>query len=487
MLYENILETIGDTPVIKLQRMAPGGVNVYVKLESFNPSGSVKDRMAKAVIEDAERRGELRPGQTIVEATSGNTGIGLAMVCAQKGYPLVIVMAESFSVERRKLMRFLGAKVVLTPASEKGTGMVKKAEELAREHGWWQPKQFENPVNSQIHEQTTAAEILRDFKEIGLDYFVAGFGTSGTLSGVARVLKAESPDTRIVACEPDNSPVLANAQLQPRDEQGKAVGSHPLFRPHLMQGWSPDFLPPLIEPAVADGLIDQVMGINGDTALMVTRMLAQKEGIFVGISSGAALSGALALAEKAPAGSNILCLLADTGERYLSTPLFAEIQAEMDAAEQAISTSTAGYRFDSKTLPPAAPTAAVPDPQIRTLVQEEISNNEVVIFALEWCEFCWSVRKLFDKLGIVYRLLDLDSVAYQQNNLGGEIRKVLIADYAIPTLPVVLIKGQLLGGCSETFDAFSTGQLSSMLERPLKEVEESFNPYSLLPAWLHSR
>jgi cysteine synthase len=487
VLYQNILDTIGDTPVIKLQRMAPAGVNLYVKLESFNPSGSVKDRMARAVIEHAEKTGELKPGQTIVEATSGNTGIGLAMVCAQKGYPLVIVMAESFSVERRKLMRFFGAKVVLTPAAEKGTGMVKKAEELAREHGWWQPKQFENPVNSQIHEQTTAVEILNDFRELGLDYLVAGFGTSGTLSGVSRVLKAESPATRIVACEPDNSPVLANAQLQPRDEQGKALGSHPLFRPHLMQGWAPDFVPPLIEPAIADGLIDQIVGVNGEVALETTKLLAQKEGILVGVTSGAALAAALEVAEKASPDSTILCMLADTGERYLSTPLFAHIQADMDASESAISMSTANYRFDRTAKAPVAMTPVIPDPAIQDRVQSEISANEVVMYALEWCEFCWSVRKLFEKLGVEYCSVDLDSVTYQQGNLGGEIRKVLTADFGIATLPVVFIKGQLIGGCSETFDAYKNGQLASLLTRPLADLEEGFDPYSLLPDWLHSR
>lgn len=487
MLYQNILETIGNTPVIKLQRMAPAGVNLYVKLESFNPSGSVKDRMAKAVIEHAEKSGELKPGQTIVEATSGNTGIGLAMVCAQKGYPLVIVMAESFSVERRKLMRFFGAKVVLTPAAEKGTGMLKKAEELAREHGWWQPKQFENPVNSLIHEQTTAVEILHDFKDMPLDYFVAGFGTSGTLSGVSRVLKAESPGTRIVACEPDNSPVLANAQLQPRDEQGKALGSHPLFRPHLMQGWAPDFVPPLIEPAIADDLIDQIVGVNGEVALETTKILAQKEGLLVGMTSGAALAAALELAEEAAPGSNILCMLADTGERYLSTPLFAHIQADMDDDESAISTSTPNYRFDNTASAPASAIPVVPDAVIQDRVNTEIRANEVVMYALEWCEFCWSVRKLFDKAGIHFRSVDLDSVPYQQGNLGGEIRKVLTADFGIATLPVVFVKGQLVGGCSETFDAFTSGKLASLLERPLNDMEAGFEPHSLLPGWLHSR
>lgn len=241
--YDNILQTIGNTPIIRINKFAPDHVNLFVKMEAFNPMGSVKDRLALGVVEDAERRGDLKPGQTVVEATSGNTGIGLAMVCAQKGYPLVIVMAESFSVERRKLMRFLGAKVVLTPASEKGSGMVAKASELARQHGWWQPRQFENPANADTHARTTAVEILQAFDDLPLDYWVTGFGTSGTLAGVSRVLKQKSPRTQIIVCEPDNSAILSSGIAQARNDDGSAASSHPSFRPHVMQGWSPDFIP----------------------------------------------------------------------------------------------------------------------------------------------------------------------------------------------------------------------------------------------------
>jgi len=323
--YGNILETIGRTPTVRINKLAPAGVNLYVKIEAFNPMGSVKDRLALGVIEDAERTAKLKPGQTVIEATSGNTGIGLAMVCAHKGYPLVVTMAENFSVERRKLMRFLGAKVVLTPAAEKGTGMLAKAVELAETHGWFLCRQFENEANPDIHTRTTAEEILADFADTHLDYWVTGFGTGGTLKGVARVLKRRSPRTQIVVCEPDNSQMLGSGIAQARTPDGSPAGSHPLFRPHLMQGWSPDFIPKLTEDAVAAKLIDRIVPINGGEALKLARELAQKEGIFVGTSSGATFSGALTVCKDAAAGANVLCMLPDTGERYLSTPLFADL------------------------------------------------------------------------------------------------------------------------------------------------------------------
>ncbi|HKJ51412.1 MAG TPA: PLP-dependent cysteine synthase family protein, partial [Gammaproteobacteria bacterium] len=245
-IYDSILETIGNTPVVRINNLGPKHVNLYAKVESFNPLGSVKDRLALGVIEDAERRGELKPGQTVIEATSGNTGIGLAMVCAQKGYPLVVIMAENFSVERRRMMRFLGAKVVLTPAAEMGTGMIAKAKELAEAHGWWLPRQFANPANAEMHMRTTAVEILDDFAEIGLDFWITGFGTGGTLNGVSRVLREKSPNTRIMVCEPDNSQILASGIAQERNADGTDK-THPNFRPHLMQGWGPNFIPELIE------------------------------------------------------------------------------------------------------------------------------------------------------------------------------------------------------------------------------------------------
>jgi len=335
-LYNNILETIGHTPVVKINRLAPAHVNLYAKIEAFNPLGSVKDRLALGVIEAAEQSGALKPGQTVIEATSGNTGIGLAMVCAAKGYPLVVVMAESFSIERRRLMRFLGAKVVLTPAALRATGMVNKTVELAEAHGWYYTRQFENEANPDMHSRTTAREIVDDFAGTKLDYWVTGFGTGGTLKGVARVLAAEMPDTRIVVCEPADAPMLTSGEGQPRHADGSPAAGHPAWKPHPMQGWSPDFVPKLTSDAVEAHYIDQILTIAGPDALAGSRNLAAKEGIFVGITAGATFSGALKVAESAPAGSNILCMLPDTGERYLSTPLFADVPVDMTEEEQAI-------------------------------------------------------------------------------------------------------------------------------------------------------
>src|SRR5689334_17631931 len=334
--FESILETVGRTPVVRITKLAPPHVRLYVKLESFNPMGSIKDRLALGVIEDAERRGALRPGQTVVEATSGNTGIGLAMVCAVKGYPLVVTMAENFSVERRKLMRFLGAKVVITPAALKGSGMLAKAVELADAHGWFLCRQFENEANADMHSRTTAPEILEAFAGERLDYFVTGFGTGGTLKGVARVLRKQSPQTQVIVCEPDNSQTLGSGIRQARAPDGSPRGSHPNFRPHLMQGWSPDFIPKLTEDAVAQQLIDRVIPVNGAQALQLSQELARQEGIFVGITAGATLAGALQVCAEAAPGATVLCMLPDTGERYLTTPLFAEIPAEMTPEEIAL-------------------------------------------------------------------------------------------------------------------------------------------------------
>jgi cysteine synthase len=341
--FQNILETIGHTPVVRINRLAPAGVDLFVKIEAFNPLGSVKDRLALGVIEAAERAGQLNPGQTVIEATSGNTGIGLAMVCAQKGYPLVLTMAESFSVERRKLMRFLGAKVVLTPAAERGTGMVAKAFELAAAHGWFLTRQFENEANPDMHSRTTAREIIDDFAGGPLDYWVTGYGTGGTLKGVSRVLKKERPQTRIVVCEPEDAQLLASGQPQARKPDGSAAAGHPSFKPHPMQGWTPDFIPKLTGDAVDLGLIDRILPIGNAEAMRCSADLARKEGIFVGITAGATFAGALKIAAEAP-GATILCMLPDTGERYLSTPLFADIAADMTEEEIAISRSTPGYQ-----------------------------------------------------------------------------------------------------------------------------------------------
>ena len=309
-LYDSILDTVGNTPIVRLQRLAPPQVSVYVKVESFNPGGSVKDRLALAIILDAEARGLLKPGDTIVEATSGNTGVALAMVAAARGYKFVATMVETFSVERRKLMRAYGAKVILTPAAERGSGMVRKAAELAEQHGWFLASQFANPANPAYHRNTTAAEILRDFAGKRLDYFVSGWGTGGTLTGVGEVLKVARPQTRIIATEP------AGAALLKGDD----------WKPHKIQGWTPDFVPDVLNRDV----VDELVSVEDDRAIATARRLAAEEGIFVGISAGATVASALDVAARAEPGSVILAMLPDTGERYFSTPLFADVNEGSD-------------------------------------------------------------------------------------------------------------------------------------------------------------
>jgi cysteine synthase A len=496
--HASILGTVGRTPVVKINKLAPKHVELYVKVEAFNPMGSVKDRLALGVIEDAERKGELRPGQTVIEATSGNTGIGLAMVCAVKGYPLVVTMAENFSVERRKLMRFLGAKVVLTPAALKGSGMLAKAVELAQTHDWFLCRQFENEANADMHSRTTAPEILADFAGDRLDYFVTGYGTGGTLKGVGRVLRKESPQTKVIVCEPDNSQVLGSRIPQARAADGSPAGSHPNFRPHLMQGWSPDFIPKLTEDAISMELVDQIVPINGNDALRMARELAQKEGIFVGITAGATFAGALKICETAPPGTKVLCMLPDTGERYLTTPLFADIPADMTEDEISISRSTPNYRFDVTAPAPApAPAAAsAPAPQpvaadAQAFVNKVINDpaQPVVMFALEWCEFCWAVRKMFGRYKIPYRSIDLDSVEYQKDNLGGKIRAALTTRTSVATIPQIFVGGEFLGGSTDLFNAWKQGRVQSLLSNARVEYDKSVtaDPYSFLPTWLHPR
>ena len=339
--FANILETVGNTPVVKVGKLAPAGVELYVKIEAFNPLGSVKDRLALGVIEDAERRGTLKPGQTVIEATSGNTGIGLAMVCAAKGYPLVVTMADSFSVERRKLMRFLGAKVILTPAAERGTGMVKKAVALAKQNGWFLTRQFENEANADFHSRTTAREIINDFAGERLDYFVTGFGTGGTLKGVARVLDKERPETKIIVAEPAEAPMLTSGTEQQRNADGSPAAGHPAWNPHPIQGWSPDFIPKLTGDAIAAKYVDRIITIPAPEAVQWSKKLAAQEGIFVGVSAGGTFGAAMKVCADAPNGSTVLAMLPDTGERYLSTGLFADIPADMTEEEQAIAKSIA--------------------------------------------------------------------------------------------------------------------------------------------------
>ncbi|MBL8225721.1 MAG: cysteine synthase A [Chromatiales bacterium] len=312
MIYDSILDTIGETPVVRLNRIAPAHVEMYVKVEAFNPGGSVKDRLAFAIINDAERRGTLKPGQTVVEATSGNTGIALAMVCAARGYPFVATMVETFSIERRKIMRAYGAKVILTPAAERGSGMVRRAEQLAEQYGWFLARQFANPANPAYHRQTTGPEILRDFAGRRLDFWVTGWGTGGTLTGAGEVIKAARPEVRIVATEPEGASLLGGKE----------------WKPHKIQGWTPDFVPDVLNPEV----YDQLVTVSDDEGKATARRLAAEEGIFVGLSAGATLAAGLKVAAHAEPGSSILVMLPDTGERYLSTFLFDDVAEGSDDA-----------------------------------------------------------------------------------------------------------------------------------------------------------
>ena len=310
MLHDSILGTIGNTPVVRLNKMAPAGQTIYAKIEAFNPMASVKDRLAIAIIEDAERRGTIKPGQTVIEATSGNTGIALAMVCAAKGYPFVATMVETFSIERRKIMKALGARVILTPAAERGSGMVARAEALAKQHGWFMASQFENPANPAYHRNTTAPEILRDFAGHDLDYFVSGWGTGGTMTGTGQVLKVARPGIKIIGVEPQEAALLSGNP----------------WSPHKIQGWTPDFIPEILDPSVTDDLIL----VSDEASLETARDLARFEGIFCGISCGATMAGALKIAAEVAPGQTFCVMLPDTGERYLSTPLFEHLTEDSD-------------------------------------------------------------------------------------------------------------------------------------------------------------
>ena len=310
MIYASILDTIGNTPVVRLNNIAPAGMEMFVKLEASNPLGSVKDRLALAIINDAERRGALEPGQTVVEATSGNTGIALAMVCAARGYPFVALMVETFSIERRKIMRALGARVILTPAADKASGMVQRAEELAAEHGWFLARQFENMANPAYHRNTTGPEILRDFANRDLDYWVTGWGTGGTMTGAGEIIKAARPEVKIIATEPAEASMLAGQD----------------WKPHKIQGWTPNFVPDVLNP----GVVDQIVPVTDDEARHWALRLAREEGIFVGLSAGGTYAAATKIAEQAPKGSSILAMLPDTGERYLSTWLFDDLEEGSD-------------------------------------------------------------------------------------------------------------------------------------------------------------
>jgi cysteine synthase A len=371
--------------------------------------------------------------------------------------------------------------------------MLAKARELAEKHGWFLCRQFENEANADMHSRTTAVEILSDFGADGLDYWVTGAGTGGTLKGVARVLKAQSPKTRVIVCEPDNSQILGGGVAQAYLPDGSPAASHAAFRPHLMQGWTPDFIPKLANDAIQAGLIDQFMPIRGADALQCARDLAQKEGIFCGISAGATFAGALEVAKTARKGAKILAMLPDTGERYLSTPLFEGISETMTKEELEIAASTPRYRFDVAAAPAPSP-AAAPEkakPEAVAFVEEVVHDKSqpVVMFALEWCEFCWSVRRLMAEFGIPYRSIDLDSAAYQKDNRGGDIRVALRQKIGSPTIPQIFVGGEYIGGCTETFDAFNAGRLQQLLEASAVAYDRSkkADAYSFLPKWLHPR
>ena len=344
-LYDSILDTIGNTPCVRINNLAPDGVHLYVKAEFFNPAGSVKDRLAISIIEEAERSGDLKPGQTVIEATSGNTGVGLAMVCAAKGYPFVATMPVTVSLERRRLMRFFGAKVILTPKVAKTMGCYNKAVELAKANGWFLARQFETDANAKIHQNTTAQEILSDFSGEPLDYWVTGYGTVGTFSGVASVLRRERPQTKIILSEPLNAQLIDSGQKQDRDANGGPASSHPAFQPHLIQGWTPDFIPHVLQQAIDDKHFDELSPIDAQEGIAASKLLAQKEGIFTGISGGCTFAVALSIAQQAKSGTVILCMLPDTGERYLSSPLFEGIGEDMNDEEIALSLSTPSFHL----------------------------------------------------------------------------------------------------------------------------------------------
>ena len=336
MNYKSILDTIGNTPVFKVQNISINNTNLYVKAEYFNPASSVKDRLAVSIIENAENKGLLEPGNTVVEVTSGNTGIGLAMVCAAKNYPLVVTMPDSASIERRKLMRFLGAKVLLTPAAEGGTGAYKKAKDLVEKNNWFFARQFETEDNPAIHESTTAREIYNDFKDIGLDYWVSGYGTGGTFTGVSRYLREKMPTTKLILTEPDVAQLVGSNTKQSRNDDGSASNGHPEWNPHPIQGWTTDFIPLVLQESIDNNYFDELIPVSGQDGIFWANELAKKEGIITGVSGGSTFAVAVAVAKKATPNSNILCMLPDTAERYMSSVLFDEINTEMNDDELTI-------------------------------------------------------------------------------------------------------------------------------------------------------
>jgi len=480
--HDSVLTTVGKTPVVKLNRLAPDGVNVYVKCEAFNPMGSVKDRLALGIIEWAEKHGQIKPGQTVVECSSGNTGIGLAMVCAVKGYPFVCTMSEAFSVERRKLMRFLGAKVVLTNPAHKGSGMYLAAKALADKNGWFLARQFENEANAWVHEQTTGPEILEAMKGMTLDYFFCSYGTGGTLNGVSRVLRARSPSTKICVCEPDCTPLLLSGSKTEYNEDGSFKNPHASWRPHLLQGWAPDFISKLVSDAVDAGYVDELCHVAGSAAMQMSRELAQKEGIFTGTSGGGTLSAALDFAaKKAPKGSNILVMLPDTGERYMSTPLFADIGADMTAEEKEIAAMI------ESTQPPAIQLPDATESEVQFL-ESTNKENKVVIWSMNSCEFCWTIFKFFDTIKVPYKRVDWDSFEFAENDRGNKIRSAIQSKTGCVTYPQCFINGVYFGGAADACMKWKKGELQPLLEKAGVKVDNfgdySGDPFEFLPKWM---
>ena len=487
--HDSILTTVGSTPLVKLQRMAPEGVDVYVKVEAANPTGSVKDRLALGVIEWALAHGELKPGQTVVEASSGNTGIGLAMVCAVKGHPFVCVMSEAFSIERRKLMRFLGAKVVLTNPAHKASGMIIKARELAATHGWFLPCQFENQANAWVHAQTTGPEILAAMAGVPIGHFFVAYGTGGTLKGVSSVLRERSPATQIHVCEPDNAPLLfSGVQTEyptptgTYEGTGSFVTPHPVWRPHLLQGWTADFIPKLVSEAVNAQCVDEIHHVSGVAAMETARRLAREEGILTGTSGGGTLSAALKFADELKRTqsppTSIVVMLADTGERYLSTPLFADIPADMTDEEKALAASTPSTPPPGLILPEVNEAAT-------NFVTKSNTGNKVVVWSLVSCEFCWTLSMLLNTLKVDYVKIDIDSFQYAKDNLGNQYRAALQAQTKCATFPQFFVDGTFHGGAVDACLKWKKGELQTIFARAkVAHGPYDGDPFEFLPKWM---
>jgi len=466
----------------------------------------VKDRLSIAVIEWAEQSGKLEKGQTVIEASSGNTGIGMAMVCAQKGYPYVCVMAESFSIERRKLMRFLGAKVILTNPAHKGTGMLIKTKALADKHGYFWPNQFENEANAWIHEKTTGPEILNAFQQASMkiDHFVCSYGTGGTLLGVGKYLRKHSPQTKIHVCEPSNAPMLFSdipTEYPPekQDENGHANENgnghsdefpstsfkvpHPVWRPHLLQGWATDFIPKLVSSATEKKLYDSVLHVGGNDAIETAQVLATNNGILSGVSGGGTLFAAISFAKKLNKKANIVVMIPDTGERYLSTPLFENIPADMTEEEKEIADSV------PSTAPPA-PGLPPPTQEATEWVQKEAKSSPVVIFSLEYCEFCWTLTSFLDALGVSYHKIDIDSFEYAKDNLGNKYRASLCEWTKCNTFPQFFVNGNFHGGAVDACMMWKKEKLQDLFKKAgIKGGDDNFNnyngdPFEFLPKWM---